>query len=329
LAFSCEGALLATASDNNTPEIWDLSTWSSRRKLKGHTDSVTSVAFSPDGTLLASASADKTARIWDVATGALRATLKGHARSVTSAAFSPDGTLLATVADRDEVRIWDISTGSTVAVIDSYTNAGSLAFSPDGTLLAATTWTDATIWDLKTQAAPLRQTRFVDRVVRAIRSSPKTFETWTILEGHTGLVTCVAFSDDGALIATGSEDTTARIWDLAGHSLFTLPRHSAPVFSVAFSPDGSLLATGSDVVRIWDLPRGGSPTVLITLIALREGGYATLTSDGYKLDGNPGNDLWWAIKLCRFAPGELDSYIPGLQRLPARARILPLSNRKE
>jgi hypothetical protein len=44
--------------------------------------------------------------------------------------------------------------------------------------------------------------------------------------------------------------------------------------------------------------------------------------DGYKLEGDPTDDLWWAIKLCRFAPGELEPYVPGLRRLDASEPIL-------
>jgi len=49
-----------------------------------------------------------------------------------------------------------------------------------------------------------------------------------------------------------------------------------------------------------------------------------LVPDGYKLDGDAGDHVWWAIKLCRFAPGELDPYVPGLRRLPTDAPILAL-----
>ena len=40
-----------------------------RHTLKGHTESVVSVAYSPDGKTLASGSEDKTIKLWDVATG--------------------------------------------------------------------------------------------------------------------------------------------------------------------------------------------------------------------------------------------------------------------
>jgi WD40 repeat protein len=84
---------------------------------------------------------------------------------------------------------------------------------------------------------------------------------------------------------------------------------------VAFSPDGTLLATASDdrTARLWDPTTGHHRT---TLLALEAGGYAVLLPDGsYKLDGDPGRSLWWAIKLCRFAPGELDRYDPTIRRL--------------
>ena len=52
------------------------------------------------------------------------------------------------------------------------------------------------------------------------------------------------------------------------------------------------------------------------MLALEAGGYAALLPDGgYKLDGDPGRLLWWAIKLCRFAPGELDPYALTIRRL--------------
>jgi hypothetical protein len=92
---------------------------------------------------------------------------------------------------------------------------------------------------------------------------------------------------------------------------------------VAFSPDGAQLATASadGTVRLWEAAAG---RCLATLVPLPDHGYAVLLPDGgYKLAGDPGQALWWAIKLCRFAPGELDPYIPEIRRLPADAPILP------
>jgi WD40 repeat protein len=135
-------------------------------------------------------------------------------------------------------------------------------------------------------------------------------------------VNAVAFSPDGTLLATASYDGTARIWDPAtGTTRATLQGHTGPVNAVAFSPDGALLATASDdgTTRIWEVATGTSRA---TLIALPDEGSATLVADGYKLQGDPANRLWWAIKLCRFAPGELDPYVPGLRLIPTDEKVI-------
>jgi WD40 repeat protein len=71
--------------------VWDASTGAELNVLKGHTDSVNSVAFSTDGMRIVSGSYDKTVRVWDASTGAELNVLKGHTDSVNSVAFSTDG----------------------------------------------------------------------------------------------------------------------------------------------------------------------------------------------------------------------------------------------
>jgi WD40 repeat protein len=72
-------------------------------------------------------------------------------------------------------------------------------------------------------------------------------------------VRAVAFSPDGQFLATGSTDSTARIWDVgAGGQLVTM-QHEGPVRAVAFSPDGQFLATGSQdrIVQLWQIAKDG------------------------------------------------------------------------
>jgi WD domain, G-beta repeat len=71
IAFSPDGQLLATASDDRTARLWDTTVGTWRATLTGHTHWVGAVAFSPDGRLLATTSIDQTARLWDVPSGDL------------------------------------------------------------------------------------------------------------------------------------------------------------------------------------------------------------------------------------------------------------------
>jgi WD40 repeat protein len=83
-----------------------------------------------------------------------------------------------------------------------------------------------------------------------------------VLNGHNGSVNSAAFSPNGALVVTGSDDKTARIWDAAtGQPIVVLKGHDLAVNSAAFSPNGLRVVTASrdKTARIWDIsgiPKG-------------------------------------------------------------------------
>jgi WD40 repeat protein len=241
-AFSPNGALLATTSDDRTAKVWDADGGTLIRSLTGHTDTVYGVAFNPDGDLLATASADKTARLWSVAAGTPIRSLTGHTNAVIDVAFSPDGTLLATASADATVRLWDTATWTSVRTFSGHAHTVTgVAFSPHGVLLA-TASADKTVrlWEVAT-GTPLRS-----------------------LTGHAGTVTGVAYSPDGETIATCSTDGTARQWDaMTGNPLDILASYPDMIIGITFSPDGTLIgaATGNAVL-LWERATG---TLLRTL----------------------------------------------------------------
>ncbi len=74
------------------------------------------------------------------------------------------------------------------------------------------------------------------------------------LKGHADYVSSVAFSPDGKCIVTGSDDSTAKVWDaVTGKETLALKGHKEIVTSVAFSPDGKRIVTGSwdNTAKVW------------------------------------------------------------------------------
>ncbi|KDR66490.1 hypothetical protein GALMADRAFT_1155520 [Galerina marginata CBS 339.88] len=80
-----------------------------------------------------------------------------------------------------------------------------------------------------------------------------------VLEGHTDIVSSVAFSSDDKCIVSGSYDKSVRVWDAStGEMLKMMEGHTDRVVSVAFSSDNKCIISGSEdkSVRLWDVLTG-------------------------------------------------------------------------
>jgi WD40 repeat protein len=277
--YSPDGKRIATSSADKTAKIWDANTGELLLTMTGHTDEVWGLSYSPDSKRVATTSADKTAKVWDAYTGELLLTLTGHTAPVSSIEFSPDGTRIVTTSHDTTAKIWNAVTGKELLTFSAHTDMlyGS-AFSPDGKRVA-TCGADGfvRVWDANSGkellTLPVEGVLFLYGVafspdgtrLTTVGDGSYFARTWDTMTGavlysgrlgHSSAINKIVYSPDGRIAATGSDDSTAIIWDnVTGQVLTTLSGHARSVDYVSLSPDGARLVTASydGTARVWNL----------------------------------------------------------------------------
>ncbi|BCL79568.1 WD40 repeat domain-containing protein [Ktedonobacteria bacterium brp13] len=89
-----------------------------------------------------------------------------------------------------------------------------------------------------------------DQGMISVRQKPPGRLLWSSQgrhDGHSKSITALVWSPDGRYLASGSADTTVKIWDaVTGAVLQTYTEHSAVVCALAWSPDGSSIVSSAD-----------------------------------------------------------------------------------
>ena len=253
VAFHPQLPVIVSASDDKTIRLWDRNTQQLLTVLTGHRSSVRSIAFSPnDETLIASASDDKTIHLWNWQAATRLAILQGHQASVRSITFSPDGKLLISGSWDKTIGIWQVETVTKVATFRGHSlQINAVALNEDATWLASgSADRTARLWQFQTSEIGLSA---------PLQFPPQETAKQSILVGHTWAVTAVAFSPDGQLLATGSNDNTVKLWHVqTGELLHTLTGHSWSVAALQFSSDSQHLFSGSwdQTIKVWQAKTG-------------------------------------------------------------------------
>src|SRR6266567_6049194 len=108
---------------------------------------------------------------------------------------------------------------------------------------------------------------------------------------HTDKIVSLAFTADGSILASGSRDSTVKLWDTkTGHELRTLRGHSKVVNALAFSFDGRWLASGSrdETIRVWNVESGQE--IFKFYVALEGVEFLAFSPDGRRLVSAAVND---------------------------------------
>ena len=304
VVFSRDSSRVITASDEGAIRVWDIATG---RRLGdvtvGREGPAWGPSVSPDGRLVAGAWPEHNkVRVFPAVGGKPWVI---HAEYVQDTAFSPDGRRLAVAAGGSgTVHVVDLETRREVLVLDRNEGILDLDWSPDGRWLAASGNFGASVYDARTG-----------------RLRPVT-------PGPTGRVNSVAWSPDSSLLATASEDGTARVFVLArgGREVVRLAAQDMRngVRSVAFSPDGRELMTSDwaiTSVKVWDVRDEAAPEI-VNIPVEASGCGAAPTPDGRSVwlvdgDGRPGRyDI---------ATGHREQRLPEPPSGPANFQCLELS----
>jgi WD40 repeat protein len=181
-------------------------------------DVVRALSFHPAGNQLAAATGQFVG-VWNLATGMQQLELRDHANFLLSAIYHPSGESLASAGFEGEVKVWNVGSMPTPRRL------GGLLFPSSPFSLFAAAW-------LGVRGMPPRN-----------------------LPGHSGRVSCLAYSPDGRHLVSAGMDGVFHRWDTATWNR-TTPAigHRGHVLALAYSPDGTRLASAGDdgVVRVWD-----------------------------------------------------------------------------
>ncbi len=148
VAFSPDGALVATVDEAGMVRIWRVDTGQVLHAMQAHRGQAFGVAFSPSGECLATCGEDELAILWNTKDWGKITELVAHSQLVGSLSFSPDGKLLATASDDDNIVLWDLATRKDVRRLLHDGPIGSVRFDHSGTrfLGAARSTRQAWLW---------------------------------------------------------------------------------------------------------------------------------------------------------------------------------------
>jgi WD40 repeat protein len=267
LRFSPDSQLLASGG-YRTAKFWERTHNARKLEIAGLESPPKSVAASDDGKWVAIGEETGKIRLIELATGKLTRTLEGHSAAVSGLAFSVDGKQLVSGSQDNSCRLWNVDDGTTIGTITTPVAVNAVALVNEDTQIASGGADNIIrIWALPAAPSPQPDAAAAPAEDKPAEDNPqedKADEKPEVeappapireLKGHGGPVTSlVAFADKKLQLLSGSQDATARVWDVAGGKQVRSMNHGGPVTAVAVRPDGSRFTSAgqNNVAKLWD-----------------------------------------------------------------------------
>ena len=275
--FSPDGKLVVSVSEDKRVIVWDFASRKQLKVLTDHQGWVVSVNFSPDGKMFATASVDQTVIVWDTEKLEKRIVLRCP-DPVSFTSFSPDGKMLAASSVPKDTSLesrtilWNTNDWQVVQEIPEGVDYPNHLFSPDSRSLMIC----GDQYDLSSGKKLFNQIKFStwnwaelspDKKLLVIVGGGGDVDFWALhkpgditdrnlldhIHAHQDFGRSVAFSPDGKLVATASENVV--LWDTATRKILGRFEYDSIVWGVTFSPDGRWLISthGDGAILVWDV----------------------------------------------------------------------------
>jgi WD40 repeat protein len=284
VAFSDDGDLAATAAEDGSAVIWDVTSRQELQRIQVLDGVLFAVAFAPDGRTLAAGGQDDTVRLFDVHSGEQVGALSGLPDWMFNLDFTEDGSQLLTASRDGAMMLWDVATQTLLrSFVGKDGRALDVQFVDENTAVSSSSSGTLRVWDLPDRrlraqydaadflvsaayspddrllALGLNQTiRLVDA------NSGETAAELTMPEGidpvdNPGDVTALAFDPIGERLLAANDGGDLILWDVAtGEEIRRFAGHESRIHDLAYSPDGRSALSVADDQRLiqWDVATG-------------------------------------------------------------------------